>query len=158
MRLYAGLGIILEKACVVCFDHFDRNVIMNPYLIQIYHDCQVTQPCTDLVFMIREPPEREKYSMRSDPVSIWDGALSPAVAKGVDIQGEHTSLAAFCGPFPPASRTFVSQVLMDKSLSGPFSIFRPGSSRTFLSWVLMDTSLSGPFGIFRPGSLSASSF
>ena len=55
-----------------------------------------------------EPPEHEKYPMRSDPVSIWHSALSPAVAKGGDIQGEHVSLATFCGPFPPASRTFLS--------------------------------------------------
>lgn len=36
IRLYAGLGIILAKACAVCFGHSDRNMIMNPYLIQIH--------------------------------------------------------------------------------------------------------------------------
>lgn len=36
IRLYAGLGIILAKACAVCFNHLDRNMIMNPYLIQIH--------------------------------------------------------------------------------------------------------------------------
>lgn len=87
IRLYAGLGIILAKACVLCFDHSDRNVIMNPYLIQMQHDCQVTQPGTDLVFMIREPSEHEKYLMRSHPLSVWQAALSSAVTKEGDVQG-----------------------------------------------------------------------
>lgn len=130
IRLYAGLGIILANACVVCFDHSDRNVVMNPYLIQIQHDCQVTQPHTDLIFMIREPSEHEKYPMRSDSVSVWQGALSSTVTKEGDIQGESVRLDTFCGPFPPAPRTLL-WVLVDTSLSGPFSIFRPVSSSAF---------------------------
>lgn len=76
--------------------------------------CQVTQPCTDLVFMISRTGETS-YEVRSH---IHLALCScPAVAEGWDIQGEHMSLGIFCGPFSLASRTFLSWVLMGMSPS-----------------------------------------
>lgn len=73
IRLYAGLDIILAKVYVCMLWSFRQKHDKEP--IPDSNSCQVTQPCMDLVFMIREWPEQEKHPMRSDPISIWHCAL-----------------------------------------------------------------------------------